>query len=398
MNAKNNQILLIAGLVLILVVLAAVFVSALHFTQAFPGGDDFMRHWAAARAFLLGNGNLYAPSLSDTSLQPRVDEPFYLQLFYFPFALLSNGAVARATWMLAALMGLVSMAFLSLRLTRWRPRWGFLLAFVVFALLWPHHLSALLSGNNIIWQYAALAAGLVMLQAENDEAAGFFFLLGAFRWQAVLPFFIFLGWWLVSQRRWHVWAGFGMGLVLGVGLSFLLQPGWFLPWLRAAYFNLRHNDWLTVRTVLLAWWPGIGLRLAQGVQIAALLGMLAEWVLARRQSLRHFTWTAALTLALTPLTGLPVDFSTYVFYFLPLTLTLAVFAGRWRAGRWIVLTLLLVLLAGAWALFWAVHMGWLTARALFFPLPLLSLIGLYWVRWWAVQMPVTFMDSVAELG
>lgn len=408
----KEKIRLIALLFLSLALLAAlggVFWQTWRFAEAYPGGSAFARHWMAVRAFIYGNGNPYAAEVaraaqtlltgsSEFTFAPRVDEPFYLLLFYIPFASAASYPLARGLWMLAAWLALAGSVLLGVSLTTWRPRRGFLGLFLLFGLFWPHSLQVIVLGSNVVWQLFWLLAGLLALRSKSDELAGSFFLLAAFRWQAVLPFYLTLTIWLVSLRRWRVFAGFGMALVFLTGVSVVLKGNWLLPWLQAAYYNLNHVPALTVRSVLTAWWPAIGQKVGWGVQILVALTLLIEWALVRRRSFRHLLWTASLALALAPLLGLPVLTESYALLLLPLTLVLSIFDERWQiGGRWLILFLTVVLLAGGWALFWALHQGWVGGNALFFPLPLLTVFGLYWTRWWAVRTPVATVDGFERL-
>ncbi len=394
----------------LLAAVGGLFWQTLQFTRTWPGGASFARHWMAARAFLYGSGDPYADAVAQAAqtllsgttefaIAPRVDLPFYLLFFYFPFASAAQYPLARALWMTPAWLGVALMAGFSLSLTTWRPRRAFLGLFLLFGLLWPHNLRAVVLGSNVIWQAVMLLAGLLALRAKSDELAGAFFVLAAFRWQAVLPFFLTLVIWLVSQRRWQVFAGSGMTLTLLLGLSFIFKSDWVVPWLKASYYNLRLLDWWTVRGVLSAWWPAIGQKVGWGVQAAAWLVLVTEWALMRKRPFRHFLWVAALSLSLAPLLGLPTSLAHYALFFLPITISLAMFDERWKEqGRWVILLLTLVLLAGSWGWFYLVQTGVLALRSFFFPLPVLTTLGLYWARWWAVRTPVAVVERYGWFG
>ena len=122
-----------------------------------------------------------------------------------------------------------------------------------------------------------------------------------------------------------------------------------------------------------------------------------EWHAVRHKNFRHFLWTVSLTLAVTPLFGVPTEPAGYVFLALPLTLVLSLAAERWRwpmSGG-----LLLLVFAGLWA--WVWHLSALNAAAqlrtvLFFASPVFLLLCLYWVRWWAIRPPRTWLDTIQE--
>jgi hypothetical protein len=66
---------------------------------------------------------------------------------------------------------------------------------------------------------------------------------------------------------------------------------------------------------------------------------------------------------------------------------------RWgRFGRWSAAVLLLTIFFGLWA---ALRATVGSVFTLFFPLLLIVL--LYWVRWWAIRPPRLWADAIAEL-
>jgi hypothetical protein len=65
---------------------------------------------------------------------------------------------------------------------------------------------------------------------------------------------------------------------------------------------------------------------------------------------------------------------------------LSVLDARWgRAGRISGAVVLLTLFAGLWGLFLTTLVGNEEAPALYLPLPLMLLLGLWWIRWWVVR-------------
>jgi hypothetical protein len=67
-------------------------------------------------------------------------------------------------------------------------------------------------------------------------------------------------------------------------------------------------------------------------------------------------------------------------------------------GRVTVVLSLAVLLAGLWALF-LITLDSAAGQpqqspVMFFPLPLLLLLGLYWIRWWAIRPAPLFAGSL----
>jgi hypothetical protein len=132
--------------------------------------------------------------------------------------------------------------------------------------------------------------------------------------------------------------------------------------------------------------------------------LFLEWRAVRRKDFRHFLWTAGLTLTVTPLVGVPTHPGLYIILFFPLALFLSIVAERWsRPRHWGLAGILLVLiLAGSWPLvYYLTELDSLAPLRTFliFALPILLLVGLYWIRWWAIRPPRTWFETIDnEIG
>ena len=131
-----------------------------------------------------------------------------------------------------------------------------------------------------------------------------------------------------------------------------------------------------------------------------LVVLFVEWRDVRRKDFRHLLWTASLTLAVTPLLGIPVIPQDFVLLFFPLIFFLSILAERWspRPGRWGVAGLVLIgILIGFWLITASLYLAGASAalnNALALIFPVLLVLGLYWMRWWAVRPPRTWSDSL----
>jgi hypothetical protein len=148
------------------------------------------------------------------------------------------------------------------------------------------------------------------------------------------------------------------------------------------------------------WLPGIGTQLAWLLTIISGVILLWEWRQAFGMNFRWFLWTAYLSLAISNLIGIPTSVENQVVLIPALILILAVWDERWGTlGRWLIATSLALLSIGLW---WA---GLLAARQetpadlaplVFFAAPITILIGLYWVRWWAIRSSRLPMQEMTE--
>jgi hypothetical protein len=82
---------------------------------------------------------------------------------------------------------------------------------------------------------------------------------------------------------------------------------------------------------------------------------------------------------------------------IPLALVFAITHERWRKfGNGLAYLLLLVVLLIPWALYIFAfdHFGPITQDIIFLFLPLFTIIGLYWIRWWAIRPPRIWTDLI----
>ncbi len=391
-------------LILVLLALAgALGWMNYRFALRNPGGNDFLTRWVGTRAFLMENLSPYSDATAARIQQmaygrparPGEDEmrmvyPLYSTLIFAPFALIGEYALARAVWMTALELGLLALAWLSLRITRWKPAPWVLAAYLLFTLTWYHAVRAVVNGNVVVWIALFLTGAVLALRARQDEAAGILLALATIKPQLALLPILFVLWWAVSQRRWRVVVWLPGALLFLVLAGMLFIPDWPLQNLREVLRYTAYTPPTTLQAALREWLPGVGRQLGWAVSGGLALLLLFEWTLARRRPFRWFVWTYSLTLVASQWIGITTDPGNFIVLFLPLTLIFAEFESRYgRSARWWSLLSMLGLLAGLWYLF----LSTLTpsngqpqqSTVMFLPLPLYLFWGLYWVRWWAIR-------------
>ena len=80
---------------------------------------------------------------------------------------------------------------------------------------------------------------------------------------------------------------------------------------------------------------------------------------------------------------------------IPLALVFAIVHDRWRRfGSALTFLLMLVVFSLPWILYlFAINrFGVIAQDSIFLFLPLCTLIGLYWIRWWAIRPPRILSD------
>jgi hypothetical protein len=376
------------------------------------GETDFLVPWLAARTMLQNGDNPYSETAANRTRimyyghnaagneDPLVLwVPFPVELFYFPFALVDNYVLARSLWMACLEIALGALALCSLQLTGWKPGRFILPAILIFSVLWVYGFLPLSGGRAVILVALAIVGLLLALRDGRDELAGSLLVVPFFKPDIAGILVLLILWWAIYYRRGRVLAGFGMVLVLLLAISFFILPNWFIPFIRGMISHLEFSQALTPGGILASIFPEVGPRLGWVLTGVMLVILFIEWRKVRRKEFRHFLWTISLTLVCTPLLGIPVIPQDYVLLLLPLIHFLSIVEERWsRPGRWSVAGLMLLgIFFGLWlvtARLFLAGMSVTTNSVLVLVFPFLLLVGLYWMRWWAVRPPRTWSDSL----
>jgi len=375
-----------------------------------PGGNDFLVHWMGTRSFITEGISPYSDEVAlriqdmvyGRPAQPgehelRVAYPLYSMVFFLPFALVRDFTMARAVWMTVLELALVALCFFSLRLTRWKPLPLVLMLLLLFSLLWYHALRALILGNAVILVTLLVTGGLLAIRNSEDELAGVLLGFATIKPQVVLVLLVFIFLWSLRKRRWKIVFWMVGTVVLLAGAAALLLPDWILQNIREIIRYPGYNPPGTPAAVFAVYMPGVGRQIGMGVSIFLAIVLLIEWWLATRGDFRAFLWAASLTLVASQWIGIQTDPGNFIVCYPALVLVLAMLDERWhRSSTWMIVLTLVVLFAGIWLVFLrTLERSYqpIQSPLLFFPLPMLLLAGLYWVRWWAVQPMNTWISS-----
>ncbi len=413
-------------------VLGLMLAANVALAQALPGGEWFFQRWSGTRAFLVktietsggvkgvrempdGIGGVLeqaaGPYSTEIALRTQdvvygrrafsseftyvLNDPFFVLLLYTPLALISDFSLARGIWMLVSELALVGIVFLAFSLSEWQPpRW---LAVVLFGFGLFHYfsLSALVTATPAIMLAFLYTCILLALRAFSDEVAGVLLALVGYQWEVGGLFFLFILVYVFLNRRWGVLAGLGMALTVLLVVSFLTDPGWVLPYLRAVLSSWYRSENLTLGFILSTWFPNLSF--APGPVVSMGLGvlLLIEWWGSADAHFRRVLWTACLSLAATPLMGLPIFASNHIVLILPLVLIVALVWERWERYRTLrVLLLLFLVLLIPFGLYYRVVSVYdpLVLDLISILPPIAAIVGLYWMRWWVLRSPRTLFD------
>ncbi len=404
-----------AGLLLLaLMALAGLLALNIYLARVLPGGEQFFLRWSGARGFLMGDVEPYSSEIAQRTQNlvygrralsgeyPYVlNDPFPIVLLYLPLALFSDFAVARGIWMLLSQMTLLWLVISLLRAWEWQPpRWLLVLG-VGVSLFGYYSLIAFGAGAPAVFLAALFFAVLYFLRSFSDELAGICLSLAFYQWEVSALFVLFILVFVFANRRWRVLYGLGMALTVLLAVSFLAYPGWGLPYLRGVLSDWYRSADLRFGAYAERWFPQAQFPIGQWTAVA--LGALVfwEWIQAAVSHFRHLVWATCLSLAVTPLMGFAIFPSNHVVLLPSLLLVVMLVWERWTRRRdWFPP---LVLLAAFLVPFWLYYQfsggaGRLYADLLILLPPVASLLGLYWMRWWAVRSPRVWADQIGGQG
>lgn len=397
-------------LVFIVIGVLALLALNIFLARILPGGEWLYLRWNAARAFLFEHAEPYSTVIAERIQQlvyGRVafsseygyvlNDPFYIVLLYTPLALFPDFSIARGIWMLFAEAALVGSVVFAVKLSEWEPpRWLYI-SITIFALLGFYSLQSLVSASPSIFLLFLALSILLALRSFNDDLAGALLFLVAYQWEVSALFFLFIIAAVIVNKRWRVFVGFGMSLLVALAISFLANSGWGLPYIRAVLSDWYDGANINLNSYLSFWFFNTKLPLASIIALALGVIVFIEWIGAFRSNFRRIVWTASLSLAVTPLLGFAVFPSNYAVLILPFVLVLALIWERWRRRRVLISVLVLGIALIIPYIFYGMQMS--APQRLYSDLmtllpPIIAIIALYWMRWQVLRASRPWLEQV----
>ena len=390
----------IVTILAVLIILIALTIANFRFSEELPGGDDFLGRWMGARYWVQEGISPYDPQVGRASQQliygRAVDReagediqdflyPFPAMIFFAPFGALPY-TLARALWMTILEVSLPILALIGIAIADWKPRRVVLISLLLFSLLWYHGTRAVIIGQFAVIEALLMAGALLAVKRGRDPLAGILLGLSIAKPQMAVLLIPFVFLCAAYARRWTI-VTWGIGTIAGLlAVSVLLLPDWPIMWLQQL---IEHPTYTVIGPpveILADAFPSMSGVIALVLGGALLLYLLWEWAQAAGKPDRWFQWTAALTIVITNLVAFRTATTNYVVLLPVLCLVFAVLADRWGTrGDMVILIVMAAILIGTWALFLATIEGNVEHPVMYLPLPILTLLGLWWARWWAIR-------------
>lgn len=393
-----------------LVLVGGLLALNIYLARTFGGGEWLFLRWSAARAFWTAGVEPYGATIA---LQTQnvafgreaflneypfvLNDPFYIVLLYVPLAaLFRDFSIAQGIWMSISQVALIAIVVLSIRFAEWEPpRWMYMLL-LAFGLCSYFSFAALRSASPAIFLTLIYLLILTAFQNMSDELAGTLLFLVAYHWETGALFFLFAGVFVVANRRWKTLVGFGMTLAILTVLSIILKSGWWVDYARAVLFDWNRAVDYTFMVTLSYIFPTVELSWGRWLAVGLVVFLTYEAILAMNDYVRHLAWVALLALVLNQFLGFAM-FAAHQVVLLPaVIMIIALVWERWRRRR---VPYSLLVLALAIAFPYALYYQTLQQpERIYSDLtkilpPVLTLAGLYWMRWWAVRPPRIWADQ-----
>ena len=407
--SRREIFFLIFAATALVVMLTAFIAMNAAVARGLPGGGDILLHWKGARAIFFEKAEPYSGATA-SFVQQRVyghdaqpgekpyilDIPMDLLLLYFPLSAVEAELIARAIFLFVSECSLLALILLGLRITDWQPRRLYLILIYLISAVSFYSLGSMVEGSPALILGLLCAGVLLALRAGSDELAGFLLAPLLQRWEIGGTLVLLVLFWVLAQRRWRVVSGLFMALFILNVVAFFVYPGWITPFLRANLANAQWTYGFTPAVILARYWPEYGKQAGLVVSVILWVLLLTEWIASLRGDYRRLFWAACLGLAASPLLGWRGEIQNLAILLLPLIFILSIARERWRAGYWLSGALLLLVTAVPW---WLLLGDGVPVRMqqdlLFLFLPAFCVLGMYWIRWWALRPARTWFDRVS---
>jgi hypothetical protein len=383
----------------VLFVLGSVTVYAL-FTTRFPGGNDFYSRWVGGCVLLQEGMNPYSDAVTlriqegmyGRPAYPDEDQvafayPLYSLLFFWPLCLTDDYSLVQAIWFCLLLASLVGAMVLWMQVIRWRPRVWLWALTVSWGVLMYHDLRALLLGQFAVLVLLMLVMALWSMQRGCDEWAGLFLALSTIKPQMV---YLALGWillWSAGQRRWRLWWSFGISLALLTLGSMLLLPSWVLDFVQQAVAYPSYTVYGSLTWMIVQHWLGLGRGVEVAVMVVLALGVLVAGRRWWRGTWEQMVWVLGVLLLLTNFFTPRIATTNYLMLVPWVVWGFRQMQLAWgRRGTWAVVVVVILSLAGLWALFLGTVEGDFERAPTYFPFPVMVGLFLVWLRQWVLDV------------
>lgn len=383
----------------------AVGMTMLNFRiQAqFSSYDDFAPRWSAARWWLKTGASPYSQeTLDQTKLiqqeyglspaefdQGHFLEPAYYVYFFLPISFL-DFPIARAIWMTLLEFAAVISIWLAIDLVGLKIAMLEKLVFSLLILIFPPVAKSILSASPLVLFMLFLVWGSQMGIRKNGTGAGILLLLCLVIMPESLLVAIFMMALLSSKRDDRFAQIYFLGLLFLLISTWILFPGWIGEWFANLIRLYPSVNWVNTPLNRLAELLPAGSKIVSIIlHVLVAIWLLVEWFGLAGFSDRKMIWKLALTLNLVYFFNLLATGVYLILVFPALFISFKFLIEKWgivgKIISWI----------GYLGIFSIYINRFINEPDLSFRepaliallLPVVTLLGLQWFRWWATESP-----------
>ncbi len=201
--------------------------------------------------------------------------------------------------------------------------------------------------------------------------------------------------WAIRSSRHRIWISFFAAMIIMTVVGWLLLPGWPIGWIQQLMNYPGYTDRIgSIVSIIAGVTPGIKDQVSTGLLIVFYAYMVFEWLRTRGNDIPTFLWTAYITLVITNFVAYRTATPHYVALLAPIFLVSKVMGERWGTfGKWLSGATYVLFFAGLWVLFILTIKGNDEQAIMYIPVPVITLIGLWWTRWWAIRPPTRLVEG-----
>lgn len=399
-TSRQKNIINLVVLIVIVIIIAGLIWGNISFATKNPGGNDFLVHWVATQNFIYNGISPYSDTTAleiqdlvygrparegEHELRPAY--PLFSIFLFLPFGLVRNYFIARALWMTFLEISIFVSVIVMLRIAQYKTEKLVLVSILVFSIFWYHGLRSIINGNAVILLLLCFILTIYAIQIKQDELAGIFLGLSMIKPQVGFAFILFILFWGLFNRRFRIifWF-FGSTILLSV-LALFLLPDWPIRFLQEVMRYPGYNPPGTPAAALAELLPGIGKQLGIAISFISGIILLIEWLLAKKSANIEFVWVCSITLVLGQWLNVQTDPGNFIVMLPAMFVVFRLVEDRWpRYGSFVNFLILGLLFVVPWLVFaltLSMEYQPIQSPLMFFPVPVILIFVLYWVRWWA---------------
>lgn len=394
---------------LLLGVAALCFLSS-FVMQRVPFQDQFVLPWAATRMWLLEGVSPYDDAVIALAEETLAESSYLASLpdsatltdlainlvFYIPFSLIPY-EISRVIWLTMLIIATGAIGYLGLVLSGWKAGRVGKVCVVLMTVLWIPGVNVILTGQLTLIIILLLLLSIYLILHEEDTRVGFILSLtfGSFLTSGLILLFLLI--WSISRRRWSIIVAYLSGITFLFIVTLLLIPSWLTDWLRVILDI--YTDWTWIHTPLMdcaAFLPGIEKYLSIFLHVVFGIYLLTLCITLLGKSEEEFIWKFLQFLVVAFLFNIQDDVGMLLLVLPGAFLMFRFWSERWRILGFLFTWILIILLAvGSWFLVKSedLFVEEISMPVLVVCFPILVIIGLIWIRWWAFTIPQLPFES-----